>query len=505
MFFFFNQNDPTFAEPRLKILQVLGHGDTAQCYLALDRTDNTEKVVKYITCNELWNQICRHNKVLTQLDHENIVHTYEISDIDGKWCIIQEYVEGHNLKQFMETFPLTLEVICNISKGILSALSYLERMGLSHRDIKPSNIIYNPETGKVKLVDIDYISLSHSKTDNFYGTILYAAPEYLFSNAPSACGDCFSFGITLSHLIVGDVPFYLNFNSRIGSITQVTSRILNSNTNLLPYIAQKLSMLVARLVEYINYDRIDIDDAYNLIEEIEQFAKINHQLGVVIRPAQTVLHNYQESIRFLIPTVDETVIDVPVLTHMMRKSLSAFNPYHLEDILSHTLPPESSDNHTPDTQIANTDKAVETKASTNFDEECTRIINQSKITFGLWVSSLIFMFVVAAVGIYLLFCEKYTSAIGTLVTDLFVTGFSSLFLLYQKDITKQQQELFSHLKNMHILEQGEKQINSITDEDMRNRTAADIIKTLANFATSLSANETQSSAPTTPSHFTTGN
>ena len=48
---------------------------------------------------------------------------------------------------------------------------------ISHRDMKPENVIYNPQTGEVKIIDFGFACISKDKLRVFCGTPSYMSPE----------------------------------------------------------------------------------------------------------------------------------------------------------------------------------------------------------------------------------------------------------------------------------------------------------------------------------------
>ena len=45
------------------------------------------------------------------------------------------------------------EKVAEIMSSLLNCLVYLRSKGVCHRDLKPDNILYDPETGDMKIID----------------------------------------------------------------------------------------------------------------------------------------------------------------------------------------------------------------------------------------------------------------------------------------------------------------------------------------------------------------
>src|SRR3954469_22340506 len=111
------------------------------------------------------NMLLDEAKVAAQLDHQNIVHTYELGEAHGTYYIVMEYLHGESLGQVMKQgakqgFDIPPFVAAKIVAEAAEGLHYAHELcdfsgaplGIVHRDVSPGNIVvlYN---GAVKVVD----------------------------------------------------------------------------------------------------------------------------------------------------------------------------------------------------------------------------------------------------------------------------------------------------------------------------------------------------------------
>lgn len=123
-------------------------------------------------------QMLKEYRLGKSLKHEHICQTYSIAEdaIAGR-CIVMEYVEGCNLKEWLEQKP-SAALRHKVFVEILSALDYCHKKQITHCDIKPSNIMVTSSGNDVKLIDFGL-----SDNDNYLllkqagGTKGYMAPE----------------------------------------------------------------------------------------------------------------------------------------------------------------------------------------------------------------------------------------------------------------------------------------------------------------------------------------
>jgi serine/threonine-protein kinase len=155
----------------------------------------------------------RESKLLMKLDHENIVKGYEIRRAEGYVFCAMEHVDGSTVEERVEeSGPFEERLALFVVREVAKALSYLDGRGVVHRDLKPGNILLT-EGGAVKLIDLGLAKLSGGMSEDSdegltVGTVEYLSPEQARGlDDVDIRSDIYSLGVTLFHLVVGEVPF----------------------------------------------------------------------------------------------------------------------------------------------------------------------------------------------------------------------------------------------------------------------------------------------------------
>lgn len=123
-------------------------------------------------------QMLKEYRLGKSLKHAHVVQTYGMVDDDvaGR-CIVMEYIEGGNLKQWLATKP-SAALRHKVFMETLDALDYCHAKQVTHCDIKPSNIMVTDKGNNVKVIDFGL-----SDNDSYLifkqsgGTRGYMAPE----------------------------------------------------------------------------------------------------------------------------------------------------------------------------------------------------------------------------------------------------------------------------------------------------------------------------------------
>jgi serine/threonine-protein kinase len=178
-------------------------------------------------------------RVLSQLDHLNIVRTIEAGH-EGERCYFSmEYVEGMHLgKVVQHVGPLPVWLACDFACQAALGLQHAHEACVIHRDIKPANLLMVMPRERadrlcadgadalnslrhaiLKILDWGLAGLKHpafpkeSSDDSSIhrdqvGTADYIAPEQaLDPDAADIRSDLYSLGCTLYHLLTGQPPF----------------------------------------------------------------------------------------------------------------------------------------------------------------------------------------------------------------------------------------------------------------------------------------------------------
>jgi len=202
-----------------RILRRLGQGAMAEVYLAeqcsLSRSVALKVLKSQLATDRVYVQrFQREARAAASLVHANIVQIHEVGCIEGHYFIAQEYVQGLNLKQWVQrNGPLNLRMALIVIRQVAAALCKAAEQGIVHRDIKPENIMLT-STGEVKVADFGLARMT-SREDGVeltqagmtMGTPLYMSPEQVEGKPLDWRSDVYSLGVTCYHMLSGRPPF----------------------------------------------------------------------------------------------------------------------------------------------------------------------------------------------------------------------------------------------------------------------------------------------------------
>lgn len=144
----------------------------------------------------------------------NIVQIFEVGQCEGLHYIAQEYVNGRNLRQYLDRHgAIEGGMAVNLLLQSGRALQRAAEFGVVHRDIKPENILLST-TGEIKIADFGLArvinnpnSQSLTQVGITMGTPLYMSPEQVEGKELDSRSDIYSLGVTLYHTLAGRPPF----------------------------------------------------------------------------------------------------------------------------------------------------------------------------------------------------------------------------------------------------------------------------------------------------------
>ncbi|XP_015792494.1 serine/threonine-protein kinase Nek8 [Tetranychus urticae] len=166
-------------------VRVVGKGAFGTAILYRRRLDGDLVVMKevdvtYMNASERLMAI-NEVKVLSILDHPNIVSFYNNYEWEGKLLIEMEYCEGGTLAEFLSLLskPLKEFEILTIFNQIVSGITYIHDRNILHRDLKTANIFMTKEKiFKIGDFGISKILGTHREgASTVVGTPHYISPE----------------------------------------------------------------------------------------------------------------------------------------------------------------------------------------------------------------------------------------------------------------------------------------------------------------------------------------
>ncbi len=158
-------------------------------------------------------------RLLGLLRHDAIVRVNALAYIAGRWTMVMDHLVGLDLHQIIRLNgddrpppSVALAVLSQVAGALHYAHSVATNnkdkpLGLLHRDLKPSNLMLT-DTGKVKILDFgtaraDFEGREADTRQIQLGTMLYMAPEHLWSNVTGPAMDIYSLGATVYELLCG--------------------------------------------------------------------------------------------------------------------------------------------------------------------------------------------------------------------------------------------------------------------------------------------------------------
>jgi len=156
-------------------------------------------------------------KLAAQLNHNNIIHIYDLGKIQSSYYIAMEYIDGYDLKTILRRgedrgHPMTVELALFIASKLASALDYAHRkkdfeekeMGLVHRDVSPQNVLVSQE-GDIKLCDFGIAKAaskaSHTQAGALKGKLQYMSPEQAWGRTIDRRSDIFALATVLFEML----------------------------------------------------------------------------------------------------------------------------------------------------------------------------------------------------------------------------------------------------------------------------------------------------------------
>lgn len=219
-----------------KILDQIGKGQMGGVYKAVHRFGQIV-ALKILPASKAKNphilgRFQREARLLTQLDHPNVVRAFQVGESNGVHFIVMEYLEGETLNDILARRQrLPVAEAARLMTQALDGLQHLHEKRMVHRDVKPANMMLVPASegaalettwdATLKILDIGLgrelfdenvpegdIETQLTQEGSVLGTPDYLAPEQAKdARAADIRSDIYSIGCVLFHCLTGQPPF----------------------------------------------------------------------------------------------------------------------------------------------------------------------------------------------------------------------------------------------------------------------------------------------------------
>ncbi|KAM3962945.1 serine/threonine-protein kinase Nek8 [Aphomia sociella] len=220
-----------FKSRNLTILKTIGKGTYGNVYLCENKITADLCIVKDIELNlriqDHVQDIANEAKILSSMNHPNIIRFYDCYYTDNYVMINMEYATNGNLAEYMyQRYPKLIkqEEILFYFCQVLLGVNYIHNMNIIHRDLKAENILLMGKYGVlVKIGDfgISKMLASAKKTSTVIGTPYYLAPELCEGKPYDTKSDVWALGCLLYEMCTHKRAF--ESETLVGLVKAITS------------------------------------------------------------------------------------------------------------------------------------------------------------------------------------------------------------------------------------------------------------------------------------------
>ena len=208
----------------------------------------------------------REFRVSIELEHANILRTFQIGQAGDVYYLAFEDLQGETLLDLLDREgALPYPQACKLIREAALSLAHLHEKGLVHRDVQPGNM-WITESGVLKMMELGAVrdalgevvvpaeEEAVTTSETVIGTFHYMAPEQA-QNAHAADhrSDIYSLGCTLYHCLAGRTPF--KEKNPIKLVMQHTTRMPPPVVQIVPEVPAHLSDAVQSMIAKAPDDR----------------------------------------------------------------------------------------------------------------------------------------------------------------------------------------------------------------------------------------------------------
>lgn len=280
----------------------LGTGGMAEIYLGAQFGEHDFErlvVIKRVHPHRIQNPLTyemfvQEARIVSALDHPNIVKIYEFSKVENEIGLVMEYVDGESLSYLVKTMKnigsdIPLPVILSLMVQACEAIGYAHEvkthdgsdLKLIHRDLDARNLMLDGR-GYLKIIDFG-IAKSSLRNDltvtrQIKGKVDYLCPDLIHFKEVDGRVDVYSLGLVLFYLLTKEKPLLAPKGTpfwQMIEMMQVNNLPRPSEIN--PRLPEDMDYIVAKATEKDRENRYQSGDEF--AAAMRQFAKKHCELA----------------------------------------------------------------------------------------------------------------------------------------------------------------------------------------------------------------------------------
>jgi serine/threonine protein kinase len=205
-----------------QVTEKLHESSNSLVYRGYRQTDNLPVILKMLKESypspEKIAWFKREHQITQNINLPGVIDVYSLQNLENQWVIELEDFGGESLNQIIAKKQFTIAEFLNMAIEIVDILGQVHQQYIIHKDINPSKIVFNQQTGKLKLIDFGISTTLSRENPTFLnpnlleGTLAYISPEQTgrMNRTIDYRTDFYSLGITFYELLTGQLPFPTN-------------------------------------------------------------------------------------------------------------------------------------------------------------------------------------------------------------------------------------------------------------------------------------------------------
>ncbi|HBL58476.1 MAG TPA: hypothetical protein DDZ80_08150 [Cyanobacteria bacterium UBA8803] len=202
-----------------QILAQIYESANSLIYRGIRNSDHQPVILKVLKQDyPTLEQITRYQQeyqITRSLNIGGAIQAYSLETYQRTLVILFEDFGGSSLKLLMSDRTFTLKEFLRLAIRITESLGKIHAANIIHKDINPSNIVFNPDTGQLKIIDFGIATVLSRENPTLKnpavleGTLAYMSPEQTgrMNRSLDYRTDFYSLGATFYELLTHQLPF----------------------------------------------------------------------------------------------------------------------------------------------------------------------------------------------------------------------------------------------------------------------------------------------------------